>query len=148
MKRLTVNVGLALALGLGMTLALLWLLGGASLPVARAADISDVNTTADNTTAGHGWCTLREAINNANANSDTTSDDCMGGSGEGYGDCEGVGGSLSEVLCESPRRRVSVGRDTAVTETPARGRLTSEYAGDRSVFRRILRSPYELGGGS
>ena len=35
----------------------------------------------DNTTAGDGVCTLREAINNANSNSDTTGGDCAAGSG-------------------------------------------------------------------
>src|SRR5262245_60250488 len=40
-----------------------------------------VNDLGDNTTAGDTKCTLREAINNANSNSDTTSGDCSGGSG-------------------------------------------------------------------
>jgi CSLREA domain-containing protein len=40
-----------------------------------------VNSPADNTTAGDDLCTLREAINNANADADTTSGDCVGGSG-------------------------------------------------------------------
>ena len=40
-----------------------------------------VNDLGDNTTAGDGKCTLREAINNANTNSDTTSGDCAAGSG-------------------------------------------------------------------
>jgi titin len=47
--------------------------------IARAATI-EVNTTADDTNAGDGSCTLREAINNANANSDTTNGDCLTGS--------------------------------------------------------------------
>jgi LPXTG-site transpeptidase (sortase) family protein len=60
---------------------LLSLLGGAlTVTPARAASIV-VNTNADNTTAGDGFCTLREAINNANSNSDTTSGDCAAGSG-------------------------------------------------------------------
>jgi len=49
-------------------------------PVARAATII-VNSNADNATANDGDCTLREAINNANANSDTTSGDCEAGTG-------------------------------------------------------------------
>ncbi|MBK9923775.1 MAG: sortase [Anaerolineales bacterium] len=40
-----------------------------------------VNTNTDNTTAGDGLCTLREAINNANSNSDTTNGDCVAGAG-------------------------------------------------------------------
>lgn len=38
-----------------------------------------VNTTVDDTTAGDGFCTLREALTNANANSDTTGGDCAAG---------------------------------------------------------------------
>ena len=47
-------------------------------PVASAADIT-VTTTADNTVAGDGQCSLREAVNNANANTDTTAGDCTAG---------------------------------------------------------------------
>lgn len=45
---------------------------------ARAVNIV-VDTTADNANAGDGSCTLREAINNANANRDTTNGDCLAG---------------------------------------------------------------------
>ena len=55
--------------------ALIWQAQGAS-----AAGIT-VNSTADNLTAGDSNCTLREAIGNANSNSDTTSGDCTAGSG-------------------------------------------------------------------
>jgi CSLREA domain-containing protein len=47
---------------------------------ALAASIV-VNSAADNVTANNNLCTLREAINNANANSDTTLGDCTAGSG-------------------------------------------------------------------
>jgi CSLREA domain-containing protein len=47
---------------------------------AHAASIIIVNSTAD-TTTHDGSCTLREAINNANSGSDTTSGDCIVGSG-------------------------------------------------------------------
>src|SRR5215207_1019389 len=40
-----------------------------------------VNTNADVTIAGDGFCTLREAITNANSDSDTTGGDCPAGSG-------------------------------------------------------------------
>ncbi len=50
------------------------------MPVARAATIT-VNSTADNLTAGDGNCTLREAIMNANSDSDTTGGDCSAGNG-------------------------------------------------------------------
>jgi CSLREA domain-containing protein len=38
-----------------------------------------VDSTGDNTTGGDGNCTLREAVINANSNSDTTSGDCVAG---------------------------------------------------------------------
>lgn len=47
---------------------------------AFAADI-EVNSTDDTAAAGDGDCTLREAINNAESNSDTTGGDCDPGSG-------------------------------------------------------------------
>ena len=66
-----------------------WLLAGllmvlvfnaGQLSVAHAAVIT-VNSTADNLTAGNGFCTLREAIMNANSDTDTTGGDCVAGSG-------------------------------------------------------------------
>ncbi len=47
---------------------------------ATAATIV-VNSTADNAIAGDSQCTLREAINNANRNTDTTGGDCVAGGG-------------------------------------------------------------------
>ncbi|MCP2730897.1 CSLREA domain-containing protein [Limnofasciculus baicalensis] len=47
---------------------------------AAQAIIIVVNISADNINAGDGNCTLREAINNANTNSDTTKGDCLAGS--------------------------------------------------------------------
>lgn len=41
-----------------------------------------VNSASDMPIAGDGECTLREAITNANDNSDTTNGDCLAGSGE------------------------------------------------------------------
>jgi len=50
-----------------------------SLPLATAANIL-VTSTADTLTASDGACTLREAILNANTDSDTTAGDCAAGS--------------------------------------------------------------------
>lgn len=66
---------LAAALLMAMTVGLV-----APAPVAQAAIIT-VDSTLDNVMAGNGACTLREAVNNANANSDTTAGDCTAGSG-------------------------------------------------------------------
>jgi CSLREA domain-containing protein len=63
-----------------LALLLALALGAMPAPGVHAATIT-VNTTADNLTAGDGWCTLREAIMNANADADTTSGDCTAGSG-------------------------------------------------------------------
>lgn len=55
------------------------LLLGVGTPLAvHAADIY-VNSTNDTTVAGDKLCTLREAVNNANTNSDTTKGDCTAG---------------------------------------------------------------------
>lgn len=56
-----------------LMLALLW------TPAAYAQ--ITVNSTADNLNAGDGNCTLREAIMNANSDSDTTLGDCAAGVG-------------------------------------------------------------------
>src|SRR5512141_2609796 len=61
------------------------LIGWASVHLPTAAAAPDavivVNDTADNAIAGDGHCTLREAINNANGNADTTNGDCAAGNG-------------------------------------------------------------------
>lgn len=49
--------------------------------VASTVAIITVNSTADTLIPGDGNCTLREAINNANSNSDTTGSDCAAGAG-------------------------------------------------------------------
>ena len=53
------------------------------LPFAASAATITVNSTADHTPGGDGFCTLREAIANVNAAADTTNGDCVGGSGTG-----------------------------------------------------------------
>ena len=64
---------------LAVTLALFAALIGV-LP-AHAAGSIVVDTAADDAIAGDTYCTLREAINNANSDSDTTGGDCAAGSG-------------------------------------------------------------------
>src|SRR5215510_11803059 len=48
--------------------------------IALAATLN-VNSTADPGVAGDGQCTLREALANANSDSDTTAGDCPAGAG-------------------------------------------------------------------
>jgi len=67
---------------LTVLIALLVLFGNLTFPtIVRADGAIVVNKKADNVTAGDTFCTLREAINNANSDSDTTSGDCAAGSG-------------------------------------------------------------------
>ncbi len=54
---------------------------GAGGLLAQAASPIVVNDVGDDTTGGNSNCTLREAITNANNNSDTTGGDCAAGSG-------------------------------------------------------------------
>src|ERR1051325_306030 len=61
-------------------LALVFAFGAPGVQVARAAGATiTVNSLGDDATAGDGNCTLREAMNNANDNADTTSGDCVAG---------------------------------------------------------------------
>ena len=84
-------------------------------PVALAAGIS-VDSTADNLTGADGLCTLREAITNANTDSDTTGGDCTAGSGAdtitlpagtyalsiaGAGEDANATGDLDSTICET-----------------------------------------------
>lgn len=57
------------------------LAAGLALPAAAFSATLNVNSTADELIAGNGQCTLREAIINANGDSDTTAGDCAAGSG-------------------------------------------------------------------
>ncbi len=56
-------------------------LAALALPTAALAATLNVNSTADELIAGNGQCTLREAIINANGDTDTTAGDCPAGSG-------------------------------------------------------------------
>ncbi|MEQ8970808.1 MAG: right-handed parallel beta-helix repeat-containing protein [Coleofasciculus sp. C1-SOL-03] len=60
----------------------LWASGFSLLMESASAQTAAivVNTTVDDINAGDGNCTLREAINNANTNRDTTNGDCRTGS--------------------------------------------------------------------
>ncbi len=73
-------LGLALARGRRRSMLL-----GAGIAVSLAMQASaatlTVDSTRDDLTAGDGECTLREAILNANADSDSTAGDCSAGSG-------------------------------------------------------------------
>ena len=65
-----------------MIFGILGFLLAALLPVQSVyANTITVNSLDDSATAGDGLCTLREAINNANSNSDTSGADCAAGSG-------------------------------------------------------------------
>ena len=61
-------------------LFVLFILAAVAAPKIQAANIV-VNTNSDNPVSRDGKCTLREAINNANADKDTSGGDCVAGSG-------------------------------------------------------------------
>jgi CSLREA domain-containing protein len=68
---------IAIVFGLAAVMTALVLLGAqAAAPLA----VIEVDSTADALVAGNDECTLREAINNANTDSDTTAGDCAAGS--------------------------------------------------------------------
>jgi len=54
---------------------------GPTVAVTSPQAVITVDFPGDNAIAGNGDCTLREAINNANSNSDTTLGDCAAGAG-------------------------------------------------------------------
>jgi len=80
--RINSRRGTGLAVAAAIVLAAVSIFFFSSIPVrpAHAATIT-VNTAVDNLTSGDGSCTLREAIRNANSDSDTTGGDCAAGSG-------------------------------------------------------------------
>ena len=65
-----------------------------SAVAAQAATIT-VNSLADNTTGGDAQCTLREALANSNANAQTTSGDCVAGSGSDTINLTGLAGTIT-----------------------------------------------------
>jgi CSLREA domain-containing protein len=80
------------------------------LPLAASAATISVNSTADNTLAGDGACTLREAIANVNAAMDTTGGDCVAGSGSGDTIGFAVAGTIRLALGQ-----LTVWRDVTIT---------------------------------
>jgi CSLREA domain-containing protein len=100
--RLCIFVSCARRLACGWAVvcaALLVALGTTGSQDAHAAPSAGiiVNDLGDNTTGGNGKCTLREAITNANANSDTTGGDCAAGSGT-----DTISFSVSGTIVVSP----------------------------------------------
>jgi len=90
-------------------LCVVMLIGSAAFPTSVRADSTiTVNTLLDNTTSGDGWCTLREAITNANANSDTTGGDCAAGSGADTITFDGSLGTATITLA-SPLPKIAYG---------------------------------------
>lgn len=73
-------------------------LAGPSLALTAPQSVITVNSNLDNVTAGNGLCTLREAITNANANSETTAGDCAAGAGlDTIAFAIGGGGSVTSI---------------------------------------------------
>ena len=108
-------------------LALAVALGAGSARPASAATTITVNTTSDETITD-GQCSLREAINNANANTDTTGGDCAAGSGV---DTIGLAGLSGAITLSS--NLPSINGDLTLTG-PGASVLTVNAAGNDQVF--------------
>lgn len=93
---------------------------------ASAATIT-VNSLADATVAGNGQCTLREALNNANANADTTGGDCAAGTGT-----DTISLPLTGTIVLGGTQ-LSI-TDSAVIQGPAAGTLTIDGNGASRIF--------------
>jgi hypothetical protein len=78
---LGIGVLLALAAARGRRRSLLLGAAAVALAVRASAATLSVDSASDDLVAGDGACTLREAVLNANADSDSTSGDCPAGSG-------------------------------------------------------------------
>ena len=108
---------LTLAVVLLALFALVPVLAGTA-SVAQAATIT-VNSTAGDVTSGDGNCTLREAINNAESDSDTAGGDCLAGSGP---DMIDLGLALTYILDEVDNNNGGNGLPlitTEITSSPA-----------------------------
>jgi uncharacterized repeat protein (TIGR01451 family)/CSLREA domain-containing protein len=99
---------------------------GSASPAAAATTIA-VTTTGD-VTATDGQCSLREAISNANADTDTTGGDCAAGSGADTIDLSGLNGTIT-LSSNLP----SINGDLTLTG-PGAGVLTVNAAGNDQVF--------------
>lgn len=78
-------------------------LPGPTLAITAPQAVITVNSNLDVTTAGDGRCTLREAINNANANGQTTGGDCGAGVGlDTIAFAIGGGGSVVSIAVSAP----------------------------------------------
>jgi CSLREA domain-containing protein len=110
-------------------------LGTVGVRPAYAATTITVNTTNDESMTD-GVCSLREAINNANANSDTTGGDCAAGTpGADTIDLSSVSGTITLV----PRYLGGLGNLPTITDAltitgPGANRLTINADGNDTVF--------------
>lgn len=89
------NRSFLLSATVATTLALAVICGAAGAKPAYGATTITVNTTSDEAVTD-GQCSLREAISNANANSDTTAGDCAPGNpGADTIDLSSLNGAIS-----------------------------------------------------
>lgn len=94
---------------------------------AHAATIT-VNSLADTTTSGDAQCTLREALANANANTDTTSGDCVAGSGADTINLTALAGTITLGGTQLPVA------DSATITGPGSATLTIDTVNTSRVF--------------
>jgi len=106
------------------------------LPFAAAAATINVNSTRDNTRAGDGRCTLREAIANVNAAADTTAGDCAPGTGVGDTIVFALHPTAVIVLRQGQlrnRMKLIIDSQMVITESHQRDQVTERSDAGRCV---------------
>jgi len=114
-----------------ITLAAGAAVAGAAGVSAEAATIT-VNSLADTTVAADAKCTLREAINNANTDSDTTGGDCVAGSGLDVIDLSSLSGTIA---LQNASGYYALGIETSMTlNGPASNGLSISGGNATAIF--------------
>jgi hypothetical protein len=107
-------------------LAMALVLHAAPVSPVHAASL-DVNSLLDTSTARDGYCTLREALQNANENADTTDGDCAPGSGDDTITFSVTGAITLESNLPDVRTNVTI-------NGPGAAALTLDGSGTSSIF--------------
>ncbi|MFN3436167.1 MAG: IPTL-CTERM sorting domain-containing protein [Acidovorax sp.] len=116
----TKRIGKSAALAAGAVLAAA---GGQA-----SAAVIEVDSLADDVTAGDSLCTLREAVSNANADGDTTGGDCVAGAGTDTIDLSALTGA---IILGGTHLRLT---DSATVQGPTAGTLTINGNNTSRIF--------------
>jgi CSLREA domain-containing protein len=121
-----------------------------TLPSAPLATIT-VDTSADIAVAGDGSCSLREAILNANSNSDTTSGDCVAGSGGDLIAFQIDGGGAAATIQVDPvlpdvTGSITIDGTTQGCATPPCIALDGSATGENEIGLHLFEGPIAIRG--